>query len=225
MSIPAAAFSKSPLFSALTGPQLDRLAALGGVCRFERGAVIVREGEPADAVYAVLQGHVEVLRQAEDGREIVLREIRAGEVAGELAVLHAGVRTATIVCRAQTECLRIDGRDFLALVHGDAAIAAALLAALSRRIAEMTEQMSDLAFLELPARVAKKILELAGAGDDPVRVSQQELARHLACSRESVNKHLRAFAARGWIDVGRNQVRILRAEPLRAFAGLEPLLG
>lgn len=224
---PIAAFATSPLFAGWTAAQLDRLVALGRVRRFAAGAVLFRTGDPADAAYAVLTGHLHAVLGSADGREMVVRKFGPGEVLGELAVLHGGPRSATLVCVSSTDLLRIDGRAFLQLVEGDPALSHALLAALARRLADTTVQLSDLAFRALPARLAGKLLELAETDDDgagapglEIRISQQELASLLGCARESVNKHLRTFEDRGWIVLGRTRLAIRDPEALRTLASM-----
>lgn len=226
-----AVLSASPLFSALSPARLGQLVALARFREHDVGETVFREGEDADAVYAVLTGLVQAVTSGEDGSEIVVREIGPGEVLGELAVLHRGVRSASIVCVSQTSLLRIGRREFLELIDSDRALSRELLAVLARKVAEATAQLADLAFRSLVMRLARKLLELAeGAqvADRPgreveLRTSQQELARRLGCSRESVNKHLRDLEMRGWIRLGRGRIAILDPAALGRFGGTPTL--
>jgi len=101
----------------------------------------------------------------------------------------------------------------------------ALLEALSLRVRRTDEQLADLAFLQLPQRLAKRLVRLTAdqsQGGRPagtkLRITQSELASMLGVSRESVNKQLNKFAQEGWISLGRGSVTVRDPEALRGYA-------
>ena len=81
------------------------------------GQLIVQQGEPADALYIILEGRVRVLKRAESGVEIVLQSLSAGEVFGESALFEGGVRNASIRCSMPTKLLRLSREKFDALAE------------------------------------------------------------------------------------------------------------
>ena len=99
-------------------------------------------------------------------------------------------------------------------------MAKALLAALAQRLRRTNEHLADLVFTDVPGRVAKALLDLADrfgrTADDGVHVhhdlTQEELAQLVGASRETVNKALADFAARGWIRLEPRSVTILDVE-------------
>jgi CRP-like cAMP-binding protein len=84
----------------------------------------------------------------------------------------------------------------------------------------MDETLADFAFLELPQRLAKRLLELAGQSEDHsvVRVTQSDLASMLGVSRESVNKELNVLARTGTIQLSRGSIRLLNPTTLSHLA-------
>ncbi len=84
--------------------------------------------------------------------------------------------------------------------------------------------LEDLALLDAPARLAKRLLSLGELhGEDArdgrrVRISQEELASFLGVSRQSVNEQLQAWKAQGWVALGRGTVTVTDAVALRKAA-------
>jgi CRP-like cAMP-binding protein len=102
------------IFATATRPILERLAAASSEVAFPPGAVIVREGEPADALYVLVDGRVRVTAHGESGGEE--REIRVMEglsYFGEIGVLEGIPRTATVTAITACRCERIDGDTLL----------------------------------------------------------------------------------------------------------------
>jgi CRP-like cAMP-binding protein len=92
----------------LTTSQLTGFALFGETRTLSRGSVVVREGEPAEAFYVLLSGH---LQAAIGGR--VVRELAEGDGFGEIALLQGGGRTATIsVVSADADVLVMRRQDF-----------------------------------------------------------------------------------------------------------------
>jgi CRP-like cAMP-binding protein len=96
----------------LTTSQLTGFALFGETRTLPRGAVVVREGDPADAFYVLLSGH---LQAAVGGRTV--RELSEGDGFGEIALLQGGRRTATIsVLSADADVLVMRRQDFDAML-------------------------------------------------------------------------------------------------------------
>lgn len=225
-----ALLARSDLFSTLEPADLDRVVALARRRRLVAEEVLCRRGDPAEHVYALLRGRVRVVATAEDGKEVQLRILQQGEVFGELGLFHRGERTATIVASEPCELVVIGRRDFLGLVERHPALAIRLLGALSARISELTDQLSDFALKTLPVRLAKRILELAGIyGRETsnglridARISQQDLAGWVGTTREAVNRHLRLWEAAGVIRLDRVTLTIRVRHELERIAGELP---
>jgi hypothetical protein len=101
------------IFASAPQPVLERLAAACTTVQFRAGEAIVREGEPADALYVILEGSVGVTAQGEAGVEKRLRTMGEDTYFGEIGLLERIPRTATVTAESPTRCYRIDGDEFL----------------------------------------------------------------------------------------------------------------
>ena len=87
--------------------------------RFKKGAIIVTSGDQSDAVYFINQGDLKICLAGEDGKEVVLNVIGAGESFGELAVLTGEPRSADVIAKTPCELMIIDKADYLHAVRSD----------------------------------------------------------------------------------------------------------
>ena len=102
-----------PLFAPLPGPELEVLARTAVPVAFDEGDAVVREGEVGDRYYVIADGTVEV---SVDGRST--RTMSRGEGFGEIALLAAVARTATVVARTRCAMLAVERANFLRAVVG-----------------------------------------------------------------------------------------------------------
>jgi len=217
---------QSPLFSALEPSDLDRFIEIARTEQLAPGEYLCRQGDPADCVYALVRGAVRVMRTSPDGRDVTIRILSAGEVFGELGVLHRGARTAHIVAAEPCELLTVARSSFLALLERHPGLAVELLGALAARIDALTGEIADLVFRNLETRLAAKLLDLSRIWGDTtedgvrirVNVTQQDLASLVGASRESVNKQLGRWERDGLLSVRRFRLTIHRPETLARLA-------
>ncbi|MBA9001902.1 MULTISPECIES: Crp/Fnr family transcriptional regulator [Thermomonospora] len=215
--------SKAPLFEALDDQGAKALRANVAEVRLARGQTLFNEGETGDRLYVVLEGKIKLTRTSPDGRENLLSVLGPSEMFGELSLFDPRPRTASAV--AVTEC-RLAGLghdDLRPWLTGHPEVAVQLLRALAQRLRRTNDVMADLVFTDVPGRVAKQLLDLAERFGQPSDVglhvhhdlTQEELAQLVGASRETVNKALADFAARGWLRIEARAVVILDIERLR----------
>jgi MFS family permease len=102
-----------PLFAELPAPSLEGLAAALTPMELPAGAILIREGEEGDSYYAIATGELEVMQ---DGS--LLRRCGRGEGVGEIALLRAVPRTASIVARTEATVYELAREPFLTAVVG-----------------------------------------------------------------------------------------------------------
>jgi CRP-like cAMP-binding protein len=122
-------------FSTLPTAPLRPVAQAAEVVRFGAGAVIVRQGDPGDAVYGLLEGTAEVWLEEPAQQPVLLRTMRSGQLFGETAVLYRGPRSATIQAKTDVITLRVPGPVFLDLLHASPALAVHVAVVLAQRLA------------------------------------------------------------------------------------------
>jgi CRP-like cAMP-binding protein len=128
-----------PLFAPLPAATVEHLARSLQPVRVVAGEQIVREGEPGDRFYIVASGEVEV---AADGKP--LRTLGPGEHFGEIALLRAVPRTATVVARQDGELLTLDRDEFVAAVTGHPESREAADAVIGARLGTLRAGMASL---------------------------------------------------------------------------------
>ena len=227
MTLPGEALAllgRTPLFAGVSPADLEPLLADFRLRRYATDSYIFREGDPGDHLHLLATGEVTISRTTEAGGEAIFAVLGAGEVFGELAVLQENaVRSADAQALADTECFVLHRQALVAFLQAHPAVMWRVITVLSERIRRKDEAFSDLAFNDIPGRVARKLLELAEARGDlsgkeiqiSVPISQRTLAGLVGASRENVNRALSRFASLGLIKVERGHVTVLRPDELR----------
>lgn len=205
------------LFGGLPDDELAALARSMRARRYRDGETIFHQDDPGDSLHVVAEGAVKiVLPSAEDAEPAILATLNPGEFFGALALLDGAPRSATAVALGRTRTLVLRRDTFLSLIDEDAVLRRALLASLAHEVRSLTAHVHDLHFLDLPARLVRRILrEAASAQGDPtgpIRVpwpyTQSELAGMIGGSRQSVNRVLSDLASTGLVRVERDALVI-----------------
>jgi len=123
--------ASTPLFSGVDPELVERLAAKSRTRRLAAGKWLFRERDPADEMYVVRAGRLEVV---DEGADAVIREYRRGDAVGELALLTDSPRTASVRAARGTEVIAVDQADFTGLLRSSPALSSALNRTLSRRL-------------------------------------------------------------------------------------------
>jgi CRP/FNR family transcriptional regulator, cyclic AMP receptor protein len=211
------------LFAGLDNEATSALVKFMKPRSLRRGTVLFNEGDPGDELYIVSSGKIKVGRESPDGRENLLSVIGPGEIIGELTLFDPGARSTTATAVSQTELLSLKHEDLMAWLRERPQAAMNLLKALAQRLRRTNDIVGDLVFSDVPGRVAKALLDLSNRFGKPAPdgmlvahdLTQEELAQLVGASRETVNKALADFAARGWIRLEARAVVILDIERLR----------
>jgi len=218
-----AALDRSFLFGELAVEDRARLLAYAKPLRYAARQTIFLKGDPSNGLLAVLSGTVQISAPSRGGKRVVLNTIEAGDVFGELALLDGRPRSAEATALTNCELLLLERRDVLPFLEEHPRLCIQLLEILCTRLRRTTEQVEDVVFLELPARLAKALLRLAVKPVDKsrprfVRASQSELGMMVGATRESINKHLADWQRRGIVSVGAGIIRLLDIDALGEIA-------
>jgi CRP/FNR family transcriptional regulator, cyclic AMP receptor protein len=216
---------KLAFFRLLTPKMLERVANHVTRRTVARGTTLFRKGDPGNSLILVISGQVKISVLSPDGREAVLNVIHPGEVLGEIALLDGRPRTADAVTLTDCELMTVDRREFTPFLHDNPDVALKLIEILCDRLRHTSEQVEDVIFLDLPGRLAKTLLYLmmrsGSATPCSLSITQREIGQMIGMSRESANKQLRAWAARGWLRIERGRIVVLKADALSAIADPE----
>ncbi len=216
----------APLFVGLDPDSSGALLTSMKPVDLARGDVLFHEGDAGDRLYVVREGKVKLGRRSADGRENLLAVLGPAEMLGELSLFDLGPRTATAVAVVDSVVLELGHDQFTLWLAEHPSVSVHLLQLLARRLRRTNEALADLVFSDVPGRVAKALLDLSTRFgqrvDDGVRVAhdltQEELAQLVGASRETVNKALADFAARGWVRRDGRAVVLLDVDRLERRA-------
>jgi CRP/FNR family transcriptional regulator, cyclic AMP receptor protein len=221
--MPERTLARTPLFAALDEEAAEALRASMTSVSVDKGDVLFQEGEPGDRLFVIIEGKIKLGASSSDGRETLLAVLGPGEMFGELSLFDPGLRTSTATALTPARLMGLGHDDLMPWLRGRPEVARSLLRALAQRLRRTNEAMADLVFSDVPGRVAKALLDLAGKFgtrqvDGSVLVThdltQEELAQLVGASRETVNKALADFQNRGWLRLEQRSVVLVDLERL-----------
>ena len=202
--------AQAALLSSLTEVELDELAAVARTVQMTSGQPLFRKGDEGTQFYVIVRGVIRISTISAGGRETLLNLLRAGETFGEIALLDGGPRTADAVAHEASELLMIERRELLPFLDRHPEGVRRMLAAVCERLRWVSQLYEDSTFLDLPRRLAKRLLLLAKLFGRPsseggtriaLQLSQQDLAALMGVTRESINRQMKLFAAQGLINL------------------------
>ena len=188
---------------------LERFLAHSHRRRYPARADVFRPGDPAGTLYYVVSGSVSIITEEDDDRELVLGYFGAGEFVGEMGLFIESDRREVILrTRTQCELAEISYERLQALLVAQANDATRLLysigAQISQRLLDTSRKAGRLAFLDVTDRIVRTLHDLAREPEamshpqgTQLRVSRQELARLVGCSREMAGRVLKKLQADG----------------------------
>jgi CRP/FNR family cyclic AMP-dependent transcriptional regulator len=181
---------------------------------YEKNVEIMRQGDPAETLYYLIEGSVAAVIDDEDKRELLLAYINKGEFIGEMG-LFLSQQSRGVVIRTRSKCRvaeitysRLDRLLDTELKDYAKAFLFAVGTQLSHRLRQTSRKVGHLAFLDVTGRIAKTLLDLCKQPDAmthpdgmQIRVTRQEIGRIVGCSREMAGRVLKALEEQGLVSV------------------------
>lgn len=213
------------LFAGMDDREMQSLVERTTMREVERGRVILRPDDQARMVYVIKEGRVKISRYSPEGKEQILALLEPGDVFGELSLVRSTEPVQveafedTLVCGMQSE-------DFLALIRRQPEVALQVMKILAERLRAAEEEIADLAFRDVPGRLASLLLRLAQAYGDvgpagrrlALRLTHQDMAAMIGSTRETVTAILNRFRDDGLITVDRRQIVICDQDGLKRLS-------
>lgn len=216
------------LFKALDAEARRELASYAQMRQYRAGAPIFHTGDPGNSLMAIAAGTVRISLLTPTAREVVLAELTAGDVFGEVALLDGGERSAAATAITNCSLVVLDRRFVVRQLESQPKLAIRLVELLCARLRRSDERMLELSFLDLPSRLARTLIRAttppAGSDARPVAklsLSQTVLANMVGSSRENVNRCLRGWQKSGIIDLRGGWLVIVDRSALQALGGTD----
>ncbi len=192
---------KSPPFDVR---HLEALAATGTVRSYPKNTVLIQEGDQSDRLYVVLSGRLKVFLSDTEGKEIIIDTLGPQQFFGEMA-LEGGPRSASVISIEPCKIAVIERDQFKSFLVSNPEAAYALIVALIRRASNLTRAIGSLTLLDVYGRVARLLLDHAIEEDGRMvvreRMTQQEIAKRVSASRETVSRIVTDLREGGCIRV------------------------
>lgn len=210
----------SPLFFGIGAEDFEKLSACVEARRqsYQRGAVIRLVGDPASAVGLVLAGNVQVVRENADGKQVLLTELSAPELFGEVFAC-AGIEGMPVTVLAATDCeiLFLNYRKITATCSSACAFHTKLIENMLRLLAQRTLMLNKKIEL-LSKRTTRERLLLffaaQGASKFTIPYNREQLATYLCVERSALSAELGRMRDEGLIDFHKNRFALLPPFPV-----------
>ena len=214
---------KVALFQSVDREELTRIASMLTPRDVPKDAHVVTQDEPGDALFIIAKGRMKVVLYGENGREVILTLLKAGDFFGEMALLDHQPRSASVIALADARVLVLKRDQFAEHIRNSPTTALNVMAEISRRLRRADEIIGNLATLDVYGRVAHIMIDLAKKDGEEVeggilireRPTQQDIASMIGTSRETVSRVLSEFQRRGFVEMRGREILLSRK-----FAGV-----
>ncbi len=207
------------LFADLPPEALSRVAAAAQERHLDRNDVLFNEGDDAHELFVVLSGRIAIANVAMDGRESVVALMEGGALFGEMPLFDGHGRSAAARALEPSEVVVVPYGAVRSIFEDDPSLLWRVVALLAGRIRVTDEALADAMFLDVTGRTAKRLLDLAGDGEEfELPVTQEELAGMVGASRERVNKAISSFLRLGWLEQNDGVYRITNRQQMEIRA-------
>ena len=197
---------------------LERIAREGTYRKAPAGTPMFDAHSPCSGFPLVLSGSIRVLQRYPNGRELQLYRVKPGEscLLSGSCLLGETNYAASGIAETDVELLILPPALFQALIAEDESFRRHVFEVFGERLAALMQVVEAIAYQKLDQRLAA--LLVARTADSEIHATHQALADDLGSVREIVSRLLRSFEDRGWVDLGRERVRIVDRAALENLA-------
>ena len=217
--------SKVPILAPLLPDQLQILGDKFHKHHYRRGEVVFHQGDPSDRLHVILEGLIKISIISEEGREQGIAIIPPRQCFGEMGLVDGFPRSATATAMVETTTCTLIHEDFSQLQLQFPEVASEVTSLVSHRSRDLIETLGNIAFLDVPTRLAKTLLSLAEIYTDgldesnsiEIPLSHADLACLVDTERETVTRTLGYFRRQGMLTTGHGHITIINSDALKSI--------
>lgn len=218
-------------FDDLPPPLHERLMSRARLVVLESGQFLFHQGEPAHVFYLLQRGRLRLVQHTPEGKDVTLATFSEGDLIGLIVALNSEPYPATAETLERCEVLALQGALMWEIMLQHAPLAVRVVRMLAARLHEAHERIRELSAERVQQRVARSLVRLAhkvgvrqadGSIYLNVRLSRQDLAQMNGTTLETVSRTLTAWQRDGLLEVGREQITLLKPEALALIADDAP---
>ena len=206
-----------PFWEGLSENEKTGLVRTSASVTFERGRNI-HDGRECTGVIIIKSGTLRIYMISEDGKEITLYRLFAGDmcILSASCVLEAITFDVFVDAEENSECIIVGGCAYAALSERcDAAKIFALETALAR-FSDVMWVMQQILFMSMDKRLAIFLLdEISKTGSDTIHLTHEQIAKYMGSAREVVTRMLKYFSSEGIVELSRGGIKIIDVKRLR----------
>ncbi len=210
------------LFDGLSQTEMQEMERITRMQAVKKRQPLYLPGDPSSNVYLLKQGRVKIASTAPSGKEVTFDILEPGEIFGELEVLEETPRETAAEALDDTLICVIRREDFDHYLRTHPDLSVKLTKLIGLRLRKIQSRVEDLVFRDVPARLAHLLLELSktdGVPDGPhirlgIKLTHQEMANLIGCSRETVSTTLGQFRDQGLIRLDGRTITIVSPDHL-----------
>lgn len=177
--------------------------------RYPTKSTIIYAGDKSDSLFYIVKGSVTVIIEDDDGREMIMAYLNAGDFFGEMGLFdNMDSRSAWVKAKNECEVAEISYTKFREIAQQDPRVLYFIGEQMASRLRQTTRKVGDLAFLDVTGRVARTLLDLCKEPDAmthpdgmQIKITRQEIGRIVGCSREMVGRVLKTLEEQGLVMV------------------------
>lgn len=181
---------------------------------YSKGRVIFRQGDPADSVFYLHQGVVELSVTSQDGNEVIFATLGSGDFFGEECLSAQQERTATATTTTESTIARIDKCRMSRILLEQEEFRESFIKHLLSRMIRYEADIVDQLFNSSEKRLARTLLMLSHLGNRSYReatipqINQEDLAKMVGTTRSRISHFMYGFKKRGFIDYDRKGITV-----------------
>lgn len=205
------------LFESLEADELEELSKHFISRQLAKNSIVINEGDDTNSLYIILSGRVKVYLNDENGKEVILNVEQKGDYFGEVSLFDDGKRSASVMTLENSKFAVLEKDEFLKCLAEHPHLALAIIKGLTMRLRALSENVRNLALMDVYGRVAHTLLELAEEkGQQWVineKLTQNDLAKRVGASSKMVGRIMQDLKKGGYIIKRDGELIITRQLP------------